>query len=56
MKNNQKNTVERGGMQCVEVNVQGARSKNAGEHSLNQIEMIQSLMRSWERSAKYFSF
>ena len=43
-------------MQCFEVEVRGSRSKNTVERSLSQIEAIQSLMRSLERSAKYFSF
>ena len=30
-------------MQCVEVDVQGIRSKNAVEHSPSQIEVIQNL-------------
>jgi hypothetical protein len=55
-KNNQKNAVEQGRMQCVKADVQRTRSNNAGKHSMSQIEVIQSLIRSWEKSAKYFSF
>ena len=43
-------------MWCVEVEIRGMRSNNTGEHNLSQIEAIQSLMRSWEQSAKFFSF
>ena len=54
MKNNQKNAVERGGTQCVEVDVHGIRSGNAVEHNLSQIEAIQSLTRARERGTMLF--
>jgi hypothetical protein len=43
--NNQKNAVERGGTQCVEVDVGGIMSGNTVECSVNQIEAICSLTR-----------
>jgi hypothetical protein len=43
MKYNQKNAVERGRMQCVEVDVCRIMFGNAVERSVSQIEAIQSL-------------
>jgi hypothetical protein len=44
-KDNQKNAVEQGRTQCVEVDVRRMMSGNAVECSVSQIEVIQSLTR-----------
>ena len=47
-KDNQKNTMEQGRTQCVEVDVHGIRFGNTVECSVSQIEAIQSLTRARE--------